>query len=211
MKFIFIIFTFTLSTVAFENLKVQTAESIEPEFKILSKALSTTKTLKANFTQSKKIKVLKRPLKSNGELIFDRAIGVYWKLLKPFESTVVIDNNKLTSIDDDGKKISIKAEDKPMLYGFTKIFLSIFSGNTEELKKHFVIYYGKKESGWQVGLSPKSSELKKVLKKILLSGEKESVSAITLWESNGDITAINFSNIQKAQKLSNDDEKKFEL
>ena len=211
MKYLLAIFTFTLSTAAFENLKIQTVKSMEPEFKVLSKALSTTKTLKANFTQSKKIKVLKRPLKSSGELIFDRAVGVYWKLTKPFESTVIIDNNKLVSIDDDGKKVSIKAEDKPMLYGFTKIFLSIFSGNTEELKKHFVIYYGKKESAWEIGLTPKSIGLKKVLNKILLSGEKESVSTITLWESNGDITEIKFSDIQKAHKLSNVDEKKFEL
>ena len=152
MKLMLIVFLIPFSLLAFEDLKLQSGKNIEPEFKALSQNLSTTKTLKANFSQAKKIKVLKRPLLSSGELIFDRSIGVFWKLTKPFESTVVIDKNKLTSIDDDGKKITIKAEDKPMLYGFTKIFLSIFSGNTEELKKHFKIYYGLKNSEWEIGL-----------------------------------------------------------
>ena len=211
MRFLLLLITFSFSSLAFDKLQLQKPNSVDPEFKKLSEALSATKALKADFSQSKKIKVLKRPLKSSGELIFDRSIGVYWKLKAPFESTVVIDNSKLTSIDDEGKKITIQAKEKPMLYGFTKIFLSIFSGNTDELKKHFEIYYGKQSDKWEIGLLPKSSELKKVLTKILLSGQKTTVSAIKLWESNGDLTDIHFSNIKISEKLTSADEKKFEL
>lgn len=211
MKYLFILIFISLPLFAFENLKIQKPSAMDDEFKTLSQALSTTRTLKANFTQSKKIKVLKKPLLSSGKLIFDRETGVFWKLEKPFESIIVIDQTKLTSIDDEGKKITFKAEEKPMLYGFTKIFLSIFSGNTEELKKHFTVYYGKSNGKWQIGLIPSSAELKKVLSKILLSGSNQTVSDIKLWESNGDLTDIHFTDIQKAQKLSADDKKKFEF
>lgn len=184
---------------------------MDPEFLSLSQELTKTKTLKASFTQNKKIKVLKRPLKSSGSLIFDRSTGVFWQLQKPFKSTIIIDNKKLTSIDDTGKKIVIKAEEKPMLYGFTKIFLAIFSGNTEELKEHFEIHYGKNSETWQIGLIPKASGLKKVLSKILLTGSQSTVNAITLWEENGDITDIKFSNTLKADELDENDRRKFEF
>jgi len=211
MKYLLTFILLVNASFAFDNLKIQQEGQLDPEFKNVSEELSKTSALKSLFTQSKKIKVLKRPLKSSGRLIFDRSIGVFWELQKPFKSTIVIDKDKLTSIDDDGKKITIKAEEKPMLYGFTKIFLAIFSGNTKELKEHFEIYYGKSSEGWKIGLIPKSSSLKKVLSKILLIGSESTVSAITLWEENGDITNIEFSKTQKLDKLDENDRRKFEF
>lgn len=211
MKVLLVLTLLLNSVYSFENLKIQKADNLDPEFAVISKGLSKTKTLKASFTQSKKIKVLKRPLKSSGKLVFDRSIGVFWQLQKPFKSTIIIDKEKLVSIDDDGKRISIKAEEKPMLYGFTKIFLSIFSGNTDELKKHFNIYYAKNSKGWHIGLIPNSSQLSKVLSKILLKGSGETINAITLWEENGDVTDIEFSNTLKADELDENDRRKFEF
>ena len=165
---LFICLLLSLNPVSFEGLELQMPGKYSNEFTKLSESLSETKTLKANFIQNKKIKVLKRPLISSGQLIFDRKTGVFWKLEKPFESTIVIDDKKLTAVDDDGKKTVIKASEKPMLYGFTKIFLSIFSGDTKTLKEHFDIYYKGGGEEWQIGLTPRSSELKKVLSQILL-------------------------------------------
>ena len=211
MKTLLLLILTSISLAAFDDLDLQKKGSMSPEFEALSKALSKTKTLKASFTQSKKIKVLKRPLKSSGKLVFDRSIGVFWQLQKPFKSTIIIDKEKLVSIDDDGKRVSITAEEKPMLYGFTKIFLSIFSGNTDELKKHFNIYYAKSPKGWRIGLIPNSSQLSKVLSKILLKGSGETINAITLWEENGDVTDIEFSNTLKADELDENDRRKFEF
>ena len=209
------LFLFTLfishSLFSFDGLKIQEEGQLDPNFKTISEELSKTKALKSKFTQSKKIKVLKRPLKSSGRLVFERSTGVFWELQKPFKSTIIIDKEKLTAIDDDGKKTIIKAEEKPMLYGFTKIFLAIFSGNTDELKEHFEIYYAKESDEWQIGLIPKSSGLQKVLSKILLTDTESTVNKITLWEENGDLTNIEFSNTQKLDKLDVNDRRKFEF
>lgn len=210
MKY-FLLVLLPLQLLAFDDMVLQKSGAYSKDFTELSEELTKVKTLKSSFTQKKKIKVLKRPLISSGQLIFDRSTGVYWKLTKPYESTIVIDNEKLTSIDDNGKKVTVKASDKPMLYGFTKIFMSIFAGNTAELKKHFEIYYKAENNEWRIGLVPTSSELKKVISKIVLSGSESTVNAITLWENNGDQTDISFSNISKADELKAEDKKKFEL
>ncbi len=196
---------------SFDNLQQQKNGQYSEEYQKLTTKLTSVRTLKAKFSQSKKIAVLKRPLISSGELIFDRQAGVSWTLLKPYQSTIIIDNDKLTSIDDAGKKIVIKAADQPMLYGFTKIFMAIFSGNTDELKNHFEIYYKMENDQWQIGLIPTSSELKKVLNKILMTGKDNKVNAITLWETNSDITEISFTDIVEADQLSVEDKKQFEV
>ena len=210
MKYL-LLFLLPLNLFSFDDLELQKSGSYSQEFTELSEELTKVKTLKSSFIQKKKIKVLKRPLVSSGELIFDRSIGVHWQLIMPYKSTIVIDNKKLTSIDDNGKKVTVKASEKPMLYGFTKIFMSIFAGNTDELKKHFQIYFKADTKGWRIGLIPTSSELKKVISKIVLSGSESTVNAITLWESNGDQTDISFSDISKANELKAEDKKKFEL
>ncbi len=204
-----IIFSLLILTTSFDNLEHQKFDNYSTEYHELATTLTKVKTLKANFSQEKKITVLKKPLISSGELIFDRHTGVYWSLTTPYKSKIIIDNEKLTSIDDDNKKIVIKASEQPMLYGFTKIFMAIFSGNTDELKKHFEIYFKKEKETWQIGLIPTSSELKKVISKILLTGKDNRVHSITLWETNSDITVINFSNIVEADELSEEDSKKF--
>ncbi|MCM8529198.1 MAG: hypothetical protein NE327_21930, partial [Lentisphaeraceae bacterium] len=69
----------------------------------------------------------------------------------------------------------------------------------------------KENNEWQIGLIPKSSGLQKVLTKILLTGTENTVNKITLWEENGDLTNIEFSNTQKLDKLDENDRRKFEF
>ena len=125
------------------------------DFKEISTAISKTSAMKSKFEQKKKVKALRRPLKSSGQLIFGSDKGVYWHLQKPYESIILINDKKMASIDDKGKKVSFTAEEKPILYNFTKIFLSIFTGKTEELKEHFELYFEGNKEEWKIGLKPK--------------------------------------------------------
>lgn len=162
-------------------------------FTEVSQKLSSIKKLKSNFRQVKKIQALKRPLISTGELIFSKKAGITWHLKTPIESTLIIDQEKIILMDDEKKKTIIQAKDKPMLYNFTKIFLSIFTGNTEELSQNFYIYFTGTTQDWRIGLIPKNSQLKKVIKHIILKGNNGVVASLLLQESNTDTTDIIFS------------------
>lgn len=212
MKYI-LIFFITLNVLGNDKLFSKKVDTENPpaNFLEISSSLSKTAAITSNFVQIKKIKALRRPLKSSGQLIFSNKQGVFWHLEKPYKSTIIINDKKMTSIDDNGKKVSFTAEEKPLLYNFTRIFMSIFTGKTEELQKHFDLYFEGNKNAWRIGLKPKSSKLGKVITSITLHGSDTLVKSLTIIEHNGDNTDISFSDIKTPSTLAVEDIKKFDF
>ena len=213
MKIFLLLLLIITSTAAQDKLFDSKVDIDNPQkgFQKISKALSETKALTADFSQLKKIKVLKRPLKSSGKLTLANTLGVHWKLQKPYESTIIINSEKMTAIDDKGKKVTFTADEKPIIYNFTRIFMSIFTGNTDELQEHFDLYFDGSKEEWRIGLIPKSSQLRKVISKITLKGKGEQLRFLNIIEGNSDTTDITFSNMKRPQQLSEKDKKKFDF
>jgi hypothetical protein len=207
----FILILFIQSALISQELFSSPVKMDQPtsEYIEVTEGLKKTTHIKTDFTQSRAVKALTRPLKSSGKMLFSNQLGVYWELTKPFSSKIIIDNEKMINVDDNGKKIIVKAEDKPMLHGFTKIFMAIFSGNTKDLPEHFELFFKGNNDLWQIGLIPKSSALKKALSKITLSGKQQHVEMVLINEANGDITEIHFSNIMTPEKFTVEDSAKF--
>ena len=128
-----------------------------------------------------------------------------------YQSILIINKEKVSSIDDKGKKVTFTAEEKPVMYNFTRIFMSIFTGRTDKLQEHFHLYFEGTKDNWKIGLTPKSSQLSKVISKITLVGKDNQVVSLKIIEGNSDTTDITFSNISNPEKLSDKDKKKFDF
>ena len=164
----------------------------------------------ANFQQLKSIKMLKRPLLSKGKFIFAKKNGLYWKINHPFSSTTVITADGIFEEQSNGQMKEVAKQAKPVVKAFSEAFLSVFSGDYSVLSKHFTIFFRVKKKGWEIGLQPLQSQMKKSIHQIVIKGD-HLIESMRIFEANGDVTAVEFAETKIAKTLSPEEQKYFEF
>lgn len=163
-------------------------------FSDVAKELQKIGLLRAEFNQEKKIKALRRPLRSKGRFIFDTQKGLYWHTKTPFDSVFVITPKGITQLTDGEKTASVKVEDQPIIHGFTQVFMAMFTGDASVLKQKFDLYFEGDATHWTLGLVPKGRIMASMIHHIVLQGD-QSVHDVNFVEKNGDFTHLVFSDV----------------
>ena len=158
-------------------------------------SLAQTSIVRNAFVQKKKMAILKRPIISNGTMLFAKSYGLYWKVNTPFESTLVITDDKV--MQKSGELVSIvSASEQPAMFEFAQIFFLVFSGDIKTLEQHFEIFYENESEIWRIGLLPKNKLLGRMLSHIVLQGNAKDniarINSVYLHDVSGDATAIKF-------------------
>lgn len=179
-------------------------------FHAVTQQLTKTKVLRASFRQRKHLKALRLPLHSRGTLLFASGAGVQWTTIAPFPASFAITSKGIIQRAG-GQVTRIKSQKQPMIFGFTQMFLAIFSGNQKALHKHFKVYFKKAAKGWWIGLIPKDQMLQKVFRRIVLRGDK-TIEQVKMFERRGERTEIDLSNIKtKPATLTKEEKKGFSM
>lgn len=143
------------------------------------------------FTQSKRLKALTRPLDSSGRLAFIAGQGVLWEVLEPFPARVVIKNNALIKWDDDGSVRRVEFSHSPLFNALSRVFQAVFSGDVEALRTSFRITPEQTPSGWHLILKPLDSRLSAIVESVRVSGNRF-IDELEIAERRGDQTEIRF-------------------
>lgn len=170
------------------------AHSAQPALESIQTHLASVSSLRAAFSQTKKIAALTRPLTSKGEFLFSRGKGAIWKLRSPYESLFVVTPSSVRQSDAAGELSNLQASEQPVLRGFTEVFLGLLTGDVEKLEKQFQVYFVGDPSNWTMGLIGRDSRLRLFIDRIVLSGEKV-VRRVQIFEKSGDSTSIDFSKV----------------
>lgn len=178
-----------------------------PTFLAVTAQMRATPVLRAQFSQAKQIKALRRPLLSSGDFLFAADAGVWWNTLKPFHTTFVITSKGLRQESEDGTVKIIEASEQPIISGFTKVFMSLFGGDTSALNERFKLFFEGDAQNWRVGLQPRSKVMGKLIQSIVIEGG-EHMTQIHFLESTGDLTRISFSGVQVSPATLSDQERR---
>ncbi len=180
-----------------------------PGFAAVTARMRQTPVLRANFEQDKRIKTLRRPLRSSGQFLVAAETGVWWHTLTPFQSTFVITPKGLRQESADGAVKTLEAAEQPVISSFTKVFMSLFGGDSKALQDKFKLYFEGDAKTWRVGLQPRSKVMGKLIQSIVLEGS-DHIERILFLEASGDLTLINFSDVQVAPtSLSAEERRRF--
>ncbi|MBY5944741.1 outer membrane lipoprotein carrier protein LolA [Photobacterium rosenbergii] len=159
----------------------------------LQEQLSSQPIVRGHFTQLRSMEMLKAPLESAGEFLLAKDMGLQWNQTAPFPVKLVLTESKLSQQFGGGETQVVDAEDNPMVFYFSHVFLSLFSGDTSELNAQFDMSLSEADNsgGWTLVLTPKSAPLNAVFQTIELSGAQY-INELTLKEVRGDKTEITF-------------------
>ncbi|WP_317930849.1 outer membrane lipoprotein carrier protein LolA [Halioxenophilus sp. WMMB6] len=161
-----------------------------PELAAIAARLARDEPVRSRFRQTKAMRLLSRPLVSEGEMIFDRALGLYWHIETPFASTLLMNNEQVVQLNGSQKSV-VTAAQQPVAFGFAKVFFQVLSGDLNGLQQEFSVSLAPMADAWQITLVPKEAQLRAVLSQIVIDGVDD-INQVTMTDQAGDTTTIDF-------------------
>lgn len=161
----------------------------------LQKSLPKSNFLHGQFEQIKTLHGVNRKFIAKGDFTFDKkAQYLEWKLKEPYISDLIFTKDKLAKISSRNEDL-IASQNQPIFGEISNIFQSIFSGDFIKLREYFEVYFFRDNSGWIMGLKPKSQLIQNVINAIILKGNNHNIQEVLLLEAYGDETLIKFRNV----------------
>lgn len=160
--------------------------------------------VRAEFTQSKQMAALKRPLLSAGRIVFSRRHGVLWQIEQPYRMSYVLGEEHLVEIAADGTRRERTLRELPGLAQIGRVFRALLGANTQALRELFTVSVRGDSTRWEIDLQPlpaQQAQLAQFLSGLQLSGGRF-VESIRIDEASGDSTLIRFRNTQAASAPS---------
>jgi outer membrane lipoprotein-sorting protein len=188
---LFLVLTISITGIAQEQ-KMTTAEitSFKEDVNVASKKI---KTLSTDFIQYKHLDFLSKDIETSGKMIFKEPNLLQWQYKKPYNYSIVFKNGKIL-INDEGKKSAVDIGNSKIFGRINKLIVGSVSGNMFD-DKEFAISYFKLKVQNLAKFIPKDATLKKYIKQIELTFDKEAtVVQVKLLESSDDYTRIVFKN-----------------
>jgi len=165
----------------------------------ISRMLDRSPVICAEFTQSKTLRVLKRPLVSSGRLVFLADKGILWQVREPFPTRLLVKQDALIRWNESGEPERIGFAQSPVFGAFARVFISMFTGAFTPLQENFTIASHLTEKNWRLDLTPRDQDageniLAKIFARIRVMGSRF-VDELEIEERRGDRTRITFTNM----------------
>ncbi|MBO2609536.1 LolA family protein [Shewanella algae] len=183
---------------AFDKLFAKAAT--EQALQQLSTKMALSDSSRGLFEQVRWLRVLKQPLRSSGEFLFQRELGMLWQQQTPFGNLLLLKQGELIQQDSQGKLSVTKADAGPAAVAemLPRMMQSLLSGDIQALSQGFELYLLNDQAGhWQLGLKAKEQTMAALLPQMVLEGNQD-LESLTLLAKNGDISQIFFSELDKS-------------
>lgn len=186
---------FVLITVLCQAQEQKMSESDVVAFKqSVNGVAKKIKSLSTDFVQFKHMDFLAKDIETSGKMYFKEPNLLLWQYKKPYNYSIVFKNGKIL-INDEGKKSAVDIGNSKIFGKLNKLIVGSVSGDMFD-DKEFTISYFKTASNNITRLIPKDASLKKYIKQIELTFDKQdaTVTQVRLMESTEDYTKIVFKN-----------------
>ena len=152
--------------------------------------------VRAHFEQTRTIKDLPQPLRSNGEMLIARDSGLLWDQKAPFPMTLLLDDNRMVQVINGQPPQTITAENNPQMFQFNHLLRALFQADRKVLEENFRIDFKDLGNGrWSLLLTPTTTPLDKIFASMDLGGATY-LESIVLNDKQGDRTDIALSRHQ---------------
>ncbi|MDY0923907.1 outer membrane lipoprotein carrier protein LolA [Leclercia sp. CFBP8987] len=152
--------------------------------------------VRAHFEQTRTIKDMPQPLRSNGEMLIARDSGLLWDQKAPFPMTLLLDDSRMVQTINGQPPQTITADTNPQMFQFNHLLRALFQADRKVLEENFRIDFKDLGNGrWSLVLTPTTTPLDKIFASMDLGGATY-LESIVLNDKQGDRTDIALSRHQ---------------
>ena len=173
----------------------------------LQKQFSEQPVVRAHFDQTRTIKDLPQPLRSQGKMLIARDQGLLWDQTSPFPMQLLLDDKRMVQAINGQPPQTVTAENNPQMFQFNHLLRALFQADRKVLEQNFRVEFADLGEGrWTLRLTPITTPLDKIFATIDLAG-KTYLESIQLNDKQGDRTDIALSQHQLTPAQLTDDER----
>ncbi|MGD8163845.1 outer membrane lipoprotein carrier protein LolA [Pantoea sp. FN0307] len=163
--------------------------------------------IRAHFTQTRAIKDLPQPLRSQGDMLIARDTGLLWEQKSPFPMMMLLDDSRMVQVINGQAPQVLTAENNPQMFQFNHLLRALFQADRKVLAQNFRINFQDNGEGrWSLRLTPVTTPLDKIFATIDLAGQTY-LETIQLNDKQGDCTDITLSQHQLSPTRLTDEER----
>ncbi|HAI2461583.1 TPA: outer membrane lipoprotein carrier protein LolA [Escherichia coli] len=163
--------------------------------------------IRAHFDQTRTIKDLPQPLRSQGQMLIARDQGLLWDQTSPFPMQLLLDDKRMVQVINGQPPQIITAENNPQMFQFNHLLRALFQADRNVLEQNFRVEFADKGEGrWTLRLTPTTTPLDKIFNTIDLAGQTY-LESIQLNDKQGDRTDIALTQHQLTPAQLTDDER----
>ncbi|EFC9281850.1 outer membrane lipoprotein carrier protein LolA [Escherichia coli] len=163
--------------------------------------------IRAHFDQTRTIKDLPQPLRSQGQMLIARDQGLLWDQTSPFPMQLLLDDKRMVQVINGQPPQIITAENNPQMFQFNHLLRALFQADRKVLEQNFRVEFADKGEGrWTLRLTPTTTPLDKIFNTIVLAGQTY-LESIQLNDKQGDRTDIALTQHQLTPAQLTDDER----
>ena len=163
--------------------------------------------IRAHFDQTRTIKDLPQPLRSQGTMLIARDKGLLWDQTRPFPMQLLLDDRRMVQAINGQPPQTITAESNPQMFQFNHLLRALFQADRRVLEQNFRVEFTDAGAGrWTLRLTPIATPLDKIFATIDLGGQAY-LERIQLNDKQGDRTDITLSQHQLTPAQLTDDER----
>ncbi|WP_157509005.1 LolA family protein [Ferrimonas futtsuensis] len=169
------------------------------ELSALQSLLDNNQPVRGQFTQSKTLAFLSRPMVSEGEYLMAPGMGLIWDQVTPWPQEMILSQGKLTM---DGESVEMQAGP------FAPVIAALMQGQLDTLREHFTLTGEGSLESWRLQLVPKAEPMTRLFSTIEIRGEQRQILGLTLTDTAAQPTEIGFSDIRFGE-LKEDERARF--
>ncbi|EOS5016605.1 outer membrane lipoprotein carrier protein LolA [Escherichia coli] len=163
--------------------------------------------IRAHFDQTRTIKDLPQPLRSQGQMLIARDQGLLWDQTSPFPMQLLLEDKRMVQVINGQPPQIITAENNPQMFQFNHLLRALFQADRKVLEQNFRVEFADKGEGrWTLRLTPTTTPLDKIFNAIDLAGQTY-LESIQLNDKQGDRTDIALTQHQLTPAQLTDDER----
>ena len=138
-----------------------------------------------SFVEEDDLAVLSRPVRSSGELFYDRPDRLEKRTLVPHPASVILEHGSVT-IQSHGREHVLALRDYPQVAPFVESLRATLAGDRQGLEKIFQVTFAGTLERWTLTLVPSDAKLKSVAQLIRIDGERDEVQSVSVTLADGD-------------------------
>ncbi|MDT8447837.1 MAG: outer membrane lipoprotein carrier protein LolA [bacterium] len=161
---------------------------------LVAQATSSLPSYRAQFTQERSQPFLKRPFRSQGQMVFWQGQGILWTTEKPLAQVLLINPQGLFKLDAGERSPLISPQAGQALVA--GLLLPLFSGQLMDLAERFELQWKPLKTGRQLTARPKDPGLAAQLDQLQVRLDpQDRLVEVQLTEAKGGQTTIRFSGV----------------
>ncbi len=169
----------------------------------INNATARVRTMQCDFVQTKHMRMLNDKMVSKGVMYYSQSNKLRWQYTSPYTYTFVLNGSQVMM--NKGKKNQvIDVSQSKVFKEITRIMMNSVVGKCLTDDKDFKSSIADGKTEWVVTLTPLKKNMKQLFAtiKVRFNKQRSMVSAVELYEKNGDRTVIELNNVRTNTTLN---------